>query len=74
MKNRLMSPGDRMLLRKRSVMEPIHDEHKNSCQAAHSRHRSLHSFIMNLIAAPGAYCFFDKNRSFASIWTNRPDS
>jgi hypothetical protein len=55
-----MSPGDRILLRKRSVMEIIHDELKNSCQAAHSRHRSLHSFSMDLIAALGAYCFFDK--------------
>jgi hypothetical protein len=60
MKNRLMSLSDRILLRKRSIMETIHDELKNICQAEHSRHHSLHSFIMNLIAAQGAYCFFDK--------------
>ncbi|MDR1330537.1 MAG: IS982 family transposase, partial [Tannerella sp.] len=26
-------------------------------------HRSLHNFIMNLIAAIGAYCFFEKKPS-----------
>ena len=24
----------------------------------HSRHRSVHNFLMNLLAAMGAYCFF----------------
>ncbi|MCL2597208.1 MAG: hypothetical protein FWD66_06045, partial [Paludibacter sp.] len=34
----------------------------------HSRHRSIHNFIiMNLIAALGAYCFFDKNPPSRSI-------
>jgi hypothetical protein len=60
MKNRLMSLRDRILLRKRSVIETINDELKNICQVEHSRHRSLHNFMMNLIAALGAYCFFDK--------------
>ena len=60
MKNRLMNLRDRILLRKRSVIETINDELKNICQIEHSRHRSLHNFIMNLIAALGAYCFFDK--------------
>jgi hypothetical protein len=63
MKNRLMSLRDRILLRKRSVIETINDELKNICQVEHSRHRSLHNFIMNLIAAIGAYCFFDKKPS-----------
>jgi hypothetical protein len=60
MKNRLMSLRDRIMLRKRSVIETMNDELKNICRAEHSRHRSLHNFIMNLIAALGAYCFFDK--------------
>jgi hypothetical protein len=59
-KNRLMSLRDRIMLRKRSVIETINDELKNICQVEHSRHRSLHNFIMNLIAALGAYCLFDK--------------
>jgi hypothetical protein len=60
MKNRLMPLRDRILLRKRSVIETINDELKNICDIEHSRHRSIQNFIMNLIAAPGAYCFFDK--------------
>jgi hypothetical protein len=60
MKNRLMSLRYQILLRKRSVIETIYDELKNIYQAEHSRYRSLHNFIMNLIATLGAYCFFDK--------------
>ena len=50
----------RILLRKRSVIETINDILKNTCDIEHSRHRSIHNFIMNLIAAIRAYCFFDK--------------
>jgi hypothetical protein len=60
MKNRLMSFYDRIMLRKRSIIETINDELKNICEVEHSRHRSMHNFIMNLIAALAAYSFFDK--------------
>jgi hypothetical protein len=60
MKNRLMPLYDRIMLRKRSVIETINDELKNICDIEHSRHRSVHNFIINLIGALGAYCFFDK--------------
>ena len=49
MKNRLMSLYDRIMLRKRSVIEIINDRLKNICDVEHSRHRSFHNFIMNLI-------------------------
>lgn len=60
MKNRLMSVYDRIMLRKRSVIESINDELKNICDIEHSRHRSIQNFFMNLLAALGAYSFFDK--------------
>jgi hypothetical protein len=60
MKNRLMSLRDRILLRKRSVIETINDELKNICQIEHSRHRATANFLMNLLAGIAAYCFFDK--------------
>jgi hypothetical protein len=60
MKNRLMSFYVRIMLRKRSVMETINDELKNICEVEHTRHRSMHNFVMNLISALAAYCFFDK--------------
>ncbi len=58
MKQRLMPFYDRMMLRKRSIIESINDMLKNVAQLVHSRHRSVHNFLMNLLAAMGAYCFF----------------
>lgn len=39
--------------------ETINDMLKNTAQIVHSRHRSVKNFVMNLISALGAYCFFD---------------
>jgi len=60
MKNRLMSLYDKIMLRKRSVIETINDQLKNICEIEHSRHRAVHNFVMNLVSALAAYCFFDK--------------
>lgn len=60
MKNKLMGLRDKILLRKRSVIETINDELKNIAQIEHSRHRGTVNFLMNLLAAITAYCFFDK--------------
>ena len=59
MKNKLMPFYDRMMLRKRYIIETINDLLKNTAQIVHSRHRSVGNFIMNLISALGAYCFFE---------------
>ena len=47
------------MLRKRYIIETINNMLKNMAQIVHSRHRSVNDFIMNLIYALGAYCFFD---------------
>lgn len=60
MKNCLMSMRDKILLRKRSVIETINDQLKNICQIEHSRHRSKSNFLINLIAGIAAYCLFEK--------------
>lgn len=60
MKNVLMELKDKILLRKRSVLETINDELKNICQAEHSRHRSFENFLTNLITGLIAYSYFDK--------------
>ncbi len=39
--------------------ETINKMLKNTAQIVHSRHRSVNNFVMNLISALGAYCFFD---------------
>ena len=38
MKNSLMTMSDKILLRKRAVIETVNDELKNICQIEHSRH------------------------------------
>lgn len=63
MKNCLMELKDKILLRKRSVIETVNDELKNMCQVEHSRHRSFGNFMTNLIAGLIAYSFFPKKPS-----------
>lgn len=63
MKNKLMSFRDKLLLRKRSVIETINDELKNICHLEHSRHRGTINFLINLLSALAAYCFFPKKPS-----------
>jgi hypothetical protein len=60
MKNCLMQMSDKILLRKRAVIETVNDELKNICQVEHSRHRSFGNFISNLIAGLVTYSFFSK--------------
>jgi len=60
MKNQLMSLNDKILLRKRAVIESVNDELKNTCQIEHSRHRSLSNFFSCLISGLLAYSFLPK--------------
>ena len=55
MKNRLMPVMDRVLTRKRSLIESINDQLKNISQIAHTRHRSPCNFLVNFLAALIAY-------------------
>jgi hypothetical protein len=63
MKNTLMSIQDKILLRKRAIIESVNDELKNICQIEHSRHRSAQNFFTNLISGLIAYTYFDKKPS-----------
>ena len=60
MKNCLMEMKDKIMLRKRSVIETINDELKNMCQIEHSRHRSFGNFLTNMLSGLIAYSFFPK--------------
>lgn len=73
MKNVLMEMKDKILLRKRSIIETINDELKNICSIEHSRHRSFANFITNLISALIAYSFFPKKPSikYETVDTNQ---
>jgi transposase len=56
MKNALMPLMDKILLRKRAIIETIIDQLKNISQIEHSRHRSPANFLVNLICGLIAYC------------------
>ena len=63
MKNSMMNLYDKILLRKRSVIETVNDELKNICQIEHTRHRSNDNFATNLFAGLIAYNLLPKKPS-----------
>ena len=63
MKNRLMPLNDKLLLRKRAIIETITDQLKNISQIEHTRHRSPVNFLVNLVSGLIAYCHQPKKPS-----------
>ena len=63
MRNQLIHLSDRLLLRKRALIETIFDQLKNVCQIEHSRHRSPINFLVHLLAGLIAYCHQPKKPS-----------
>lgn len=56
MQPQIMPLYDKLLLKKRAIIETINDQLKNISQIEHSRHRSPHNFVINLLAGLIAYC------------------
>jgi hypothetical protein len=67
MKPRLMRLWDRLMLRKRFLIETINDQLKNVSQIEHSRHRSLTGFLVNLVSGLIAYTYQPKKPSLG-LW------
>ena len=63
MKNKLMPLYDKILIRKRSVIETINDELKNVAQLVRSRHLSVFNFAMNVLSVLATYSFYEKKPS-----------
>jgi hypothetical protein len=63
MKNSLIKLMDKILLRKRAIIESVNDQLKNICQIEHSRHRSRFNFLVNLLAGLIAYSYHPKKPS-----------
>lgn len=63
MKSKALSNEEKLMLRKRSVIETVNDELKNMCQIEHTRHRSISGFLLNIMGAIAAYSFFPKKPS-----------
>lgn len=70
MKNKLMHMCDKIMLRKRCVIECINELFKNKVNLVHSRHRSVHNF-MNICSALTAYCFFDNKPDVLPVHIER---
>jgi transposase len=63
-KNQLpMTWSDRILLRKRAIVESVIDQLKNISQIEHSRHRSVGNFLVNLLCGLIAYAHQPKKPS-----------
>ena len=68
-KKGILELSDKILLRKRAVIESVNDFLKNICQIEHSRHRSCCNFVANLVSCIAAYSFLPKKPSIQP-WDN----
>lgn len=63
MKNKLLHYYDKLMLRKRFIIETIFDQLKNISDIEHSRHRSPMNFLVNLISGLISYTYQEKKPS-----------
>ena len=63
MKNRLLPLMDKIMLRKRAIIESVVDQLKNISQIEHSRHRSVANCFVNLLGGLIAYTWREKKPS-----------
>lgn len=68
MKDFNISQADKIMLRKRAIIECVNDELKNICKLQHTRHRSINNFLMNTMGVLCAYHFFPKKPSLNIIF------
>ncbi len=60
MNNKLLELWEKLMLRKRSLIETVNDQLQNISQIVHSRHRSPVNFLVNALAGLIAYTWQDK--------------
>ena len=72
MKNKLMPVVDKLLLRKRALIECVNGQLKNISQIEHTRHRSALNGFVNMIAAVVAYTFQPNKPSLAQFTAEGP--
>jgi hypothetical protein len=64
MKNKLMPLWDKLLPRRRVLIECVNDQLKNISQIEHTRHRSAVNGVVSIIPAVVAYTFQPKKPGF----------
>ena len=65
MKNRLVTWSDKLLIKKRALIESVIERLKYFCHIEHTRHRSPTNFIVHLLAGLIAYSHLPKKPSVA---------
>ena len=63
MKNVLMTMADKLLLRKRGVIESVNDILMSVCDLEHTRHRKPENAFVAMFAALSAYAFLERKPS-----------
>jgi hypothetical protein len=66
MSNKLVEMEDKLLLRKRGVVESVGNILKESISIEHSRHRCLAGFLCHVLASLVTYCFREKKPSITA--------
>jgi Transposase DDE domain len=63
MKNKLLPLWDKLLLRKRALIESVGEQLKHVCQIGHTRHRSVPNAFIHAFAALAAYTWHEHKPS-----------
>ncbi|MEM9667070.1 MAG: IS982 family transposase [Bacteroidota bacterium] len=71
MKPKMLHLFDKLMLRKRALIETVNDQLKNISQICHTRHRSPQNFLANLLGGLIAYCFQPKKPSLSLVPSER---
>jgi len=71
MKPKLLNLVDKILLRKRTLIETVNDQLKNICQIEHTRHRNPINAFVHLIAGLVAYTWQEKRPALS--WTREEE-
>ena len=71
MKPKLLNLVDKILLRKRALIETVNDQLKNVCQIEHTRHRNPINAFVHLIAGLVAYTWQEKRPALS--WTREEE-
>lgn len=74
MQNHLMRLHDKLLARKRAIVETVIDQLKNISQIEHSRHRSPVNCFCNIICGLIAYCHQPKKPAIHPEWLLPPSA
>lgn len=67
MKGAMMNVSDRLLLRKKTIIETVNDDLKNIAQVEHSRQRSFENFVVNMLGLLPHTTFPKRNPAYMYI-------